>query len=588
MIGPNCPGVLSPGKANAGIIPAEIFTEGSVGLVSRSGTLTYQIGHELTQLGLGNSTIVGIGGDPVVGSSFIDVVAKFEADPRDRAHRPRRRDRRRRGGEGGGVHRRARHEAGARVHRGLLGTARQDDGPRGRDHLRLLGHGRREEGGARGERHRGRHDADRGRAVVAVRRLKWTPSGPFARGVPRARSRALQRVDEFGRLRARRARARRQARPPVRARRRLRPAAGRDRGAPRRRAGPHPRDERLAAGLRLSRPAARQAGRARPRRGADLRPSAEDPLRVSAPRSSTCRWTTTGSIPTRSSGPDRRIRIPLHDPDVPEPERPDDVGGAPRTPRRARRACAACSCSRTIRTASCATKATAAERVRALRRRDRVLLLFLEDRRARAPRGLVRAPAELAAELEALATSTYISPPFLSQATVLEFLTRGSFAPNLERVNGLLRDRRDAMLAALEREMPDDATWTRPDGGYFVWLDLPSGPPSAELLVRAEEQGVSFVKGSDFFPGATAALDHCASPSASSHRRKSRTASSCSRSFSKRPGRRCAVRAAAAAAARDCPSTPPGTSGRWLLRPRHRGRRGRSSSHYRWVWNACS
>jgi succinyl-CoA synthetase alpha subunit len=81
LIGPNCPGVLSPGKANVGIIPAEIFTEGSVGLVSRSGTLTYQIGHELTQLGLGNSTIVGIGGDPVVGSSFIDVLEKFEADP---------------------------------------------------------------------------------------------------------------------------------------------------------------------------------------------------------------------------------------------------------------------------------------------------------------------------------------------------------------------------------------------------------------------------------------------------------------------------------------------------------------------------
>jgi succinyl-CoA synthetase alpha subunit len=80
MIGPNCPGVLSPGKANAGIIPAEIFSEGGVGLVSRSGTLTYQIGHELTQLGLGNSTIVGIGGDPVVGSSFVDVLAKFEAD----------------------------------------------------------------------------------------------------------------------------------------------------------------------------------------------------------------------------------------------------------------------------------------------------------------------------------------------------------------------------------------------------------------------------------------------------------------------------------------------------------------------------
>jgi succinyl-CoA synthetase alpha subunit len=81
LVGPNCPGVLSPGKANVGIIPAEIFSEGSVGLVSRSGTLTYQIGHELTQLGLGNTTIVGIGGDPVVGSSFVDVLEKFEADP---------------------------------------------------------------------------------------------------------------------------------------------------------------------------------------------------------------------------------------------------------------------------------------------------------------------------------------------------------------------------------------------------------------------------------------------------------------------------------------------------------------------------
>src|ERR1041385_8898543 len=80
MIGPNCPGALSPGKANVGILPAEIFREGAVGLVSRSGTLTYQIGHELTQLGLGNSTIVGIGGDPVVGSSFIDVLGRFEDD----------------------------------------------------------------------------------------------------------------------------------------------------------------------------------------------------------------------------------------------------------------------------------------------------------------------------------------------------------------------------------------------------------------------------------------------------------------------------------------------------------------------------
>jgi succinyl-CoA synthetase alpha subunit len=80
LIGPNCPGVLSPGKANVGIIPAHFFSEGSVGLLSRSGTLTYQIGNELAQLGVGNSTIVGIGGDPIIGSSFIDVIARFEQD----------------------------------------------------------------------------------------------------------------------------------------------------------------------------------------------------------------------------------------------------------------------------------------------------------------------------------------------------------------------------------------------------------------------------------------------------------------------------------------------------------------------------
>src|SRR6266498_4369593 len=81
MLGPNCPGALSPGRANVGIIPAQFFREGPIGVVSRSGTLTYQIGFELTQRGLGNSTIVGIGGDPVVGSSFIDMVERFEADP---------------------------------------------------------------------------------------------------------------------------------------------------------------------------------------------------------------------------------------------------------------------------------------------------------------------------------------------------------------------------------------------------------------------------------------------------------------------------------------------------------------------------
>jgi succinyl-CoA synthetase alpha subunit len=80
LIGPNCPGVLSPGKANVGIIPAQFFDPGRIGVVSKSGTLTYQIGNELKQAGAGNSTIVGIGGDPIVGSDFIDVLTLFEAD----------------------------------------------------------------------------------------------------------------------------------------------------------------------------------------------------------------------------------------------------------------------------------------------------------------------------------------------------------------------------------------------------------------------------------------------------------------------------------------------------------------------------
>jgi succinyl-CoA synthetase alpha subunit len=80
LIGPNCPGVLSPGKANVGIIPAAFFKEGNVGVVSRSGTLTYQIGNEIAQRGFGNSSIVGIGGDPVPGSSFIDILELFQAD----------------------------------------------------------------------------------------------------------------------------------------------------------------------------------------------------------------------------------------------------------------------------------------------------------------------------------------------------------------------------------------------------------------------------------------------------------------------------------------------------------------------------
>ena len=81
LIGPNCPGVLSPGKANVSIMPRDIFTPGNVGVVSRSGPLTYQIVNELTQRGIGQSTAVGIGGDPIIGTDFIEILSKFEADP---------------------------------------------------------------------------------------------------------------------------------------------------------------------------------------------------------------------------------------------------------------------------------------------------------------------------------------------------------------------------------------------------------------------------------------------------------------------------------------------------------------------------
>ena len=109
-------------------------------------------------------------------------------------------------------------------------------------------------------------------------------------------------------------------------------------------------------------------------------------------------------------------------------------------------------------------------------------------------------PEALERELEALAVSTYITPVLLGQATVFEFLRRGNFDANLERIRPLLGARRDAMLAALQHELPS-ASWSRPDGGYFVWLELPGAVDADDLLQRASAAGVTFVPGTDFGGG---------------------------------------------------------------------------------------
>jgi 2-aminoadipate transaminase len=118
-------------------------------------------------------------------------------------------------------------------------------------------------------------------------------------------------------------------------------------------------------------------------------------------------------------------------------------------------------------------------------------------------------PDGLRAAYDERAVSTYISPSLLPQATIHELFARGAFETNLERIRGLLRMRKDAMLEALAREMPEGVTWSSPEGGYFLWVDFGPGTDAADLLARATEEGVTFVRGTDFFPpgegGVTAA-----------------------------------------------------------------------------------
>lgn len=113
--------------------------------------------------------------------------------------------------------------------------------------------------------------------------------------------------------------------------------------------------------------------------------------------------------------------------------------------------------------------------------------------------GYLVLPEPLVKAVEASILENYVSPSIFVQAALAEFVSGGFFEPNLARVRDGLLDRRDAMLSALARELPEGARWNQPDGGYFLWLDLPAGVDAADLLARATESGVTFVKGADFY-----------------------------------------------------------------------------------------
>ena len=191
-------------------------------------------------------------------------------------------------------------------------------------------------------------------------------------------------------------------------------------------------------------------------------------------------------------------------------------------------------------------------------------------------------PEALAAELEALAVSTYITPALLGEATVYEFLRRGAFEPNLERVCGLLRERRDAMLGALESELGDRASWSRPEGGYFLWLDLGVETVGAPRPAPSRRGSRSSRARTSSRPARAASAPRGSLSASSRPPRSSRGSRASPRSSRRRCGLkgprpprgsrpRSAARARAGGAAR---ATHAGTPGRWGRCRRRQGRTG--------------
>ncbi len=113
--------------------------------------------------------------------------------------------------------------------------------------------------------------------------------------------------------------------------------------------------------------------------------------------------------------------------------------------------------------------------------------------------GFAILPEDLMGAMQTFVFDNYVSPVMFVEAMLFEFVSRGRFDPNVEAVQEALHARRDAMIGALARELPEGTRWNEPEGGYFLWLDLPGGLSAESLLAQAGEVGVAFVKGSDFF-----------------------------------------------------------------------------------------